>query len=154
MSRKRFPFIRQYDLKDCGPTCLAMISKYYGLTMSISKIREVAGTDLLGTNIKGLLEASEQLGFDARGVKVADTSAITEIPLPAIAHIITEEGVMHYVVVYKIKRDKIFIADPDKGLITYNIEDFDDLWTGVLVLLQPGKYFKKKKALKGHFLSF
>ncbi|MBJ7961085.1 peptidase domain-containing ABC transporter [Bacillus cereus group sp. N28] len=154
MSRKRFPFIRQYDLKDCGPTCLAMISKYYGLTMSISKIREVAGTDLLGTNIKGLLEASEQLGFDARGVKVADTSAITEIPLPAIAHIITEEGVMHYVVVYKIKRDKIFIADPDKGLITYNIEDFDDLWTGVLVLLQPGKYFKKEKGSKGALSQF
>ncbi|MDM5191437.1 peptidase domain-containing ABC transporter [Bacillus hominis] len=154
MSRKRFPFIRQYDLKDCGPTCLAMISKYYGLTMSISKIREVAGTDLLGTNIKGLLEASEQLGFDARGVKVTDTSAITEIPLPAIAHIITEEGVMHYVVVYKIKRDKIFIADPDKGLITYNIEDFDDLWTGVLVLLQPGKYFKKEKGSKGALSQF
>ncbi|PEY35338.1 bacteriocin ABC transporter ATP-binding protein [Bacillus cereus] len=154
LNRKKFPFIRQSDLKDCGPACLAMIAKYYGFTMSISKVREVAGTDLQGTNIKGLLEASEQLGFDARGVKVTDTSVIKEIPLPAIAHIITEEGVMHYVVVYKIKRDKIFIADPDKGLITYNIESFDDLWTGVLVLLQPGKYFKKEKASKGAFSQF
>ncbi|EJR54179.1 ABC-type bacteriocin transporter [Bacillus cereus VD115] len=154
MIKKHFPFIRQSDLKDCGPTCLAMISAYYGLTLSISKIREIAGTDLQGTNIKGLIEASEQLGFDARGVKANDTSVITEIPLPAIAHIVNEEGVLHYVVVYKIKKNQIFIADPDKGKITYNIAEFEGLWTGILVLLQPGKYFKKEKTSRGALSQF
>ncbi|MGR5983923.1 cysteine peptidase family C39 domain-containing protein [Bacillus cereus] len=143
--RKRFPLIRQHDLKDCGPACLAMISKYYGLSVPISKIRESTGTDLQGTNIQGLLEASEQLGFDAKGVKATDTSVITEIPLPAIAHVVIDEGFLHYIVIYKIKKNKVFIADPDKGLITYSLNEFQDIWTGVLVLLQPNRYFKKRK---------
>ncbi|RXY97496.1 hypothetical protein DD583_32880, partial [Klebsiella pneumoniae] len=50
---KKFTFIKQQDLKDCGPACLAMISSYYGFTMSISKIRNIAGTDLSVTNIRG-----------------------------------------------------------------------------------------------------
>ncbi|WP_164085716.1 peptidase domain-containing ABC transporter [Bacillus wiedmannii] len=152
--KKRFPLIRQHDLKDCGPACLAMISKYYGLSMPISKIRESTGTNLEGTNIQGLLEASEQLGFDAKGVKATDTSVITEISLPAIAHVVIDEGFLHYIVIYKIKRNKVFIADPDKGLITYSLNEFQDIWTGVLVLLHPNRYFKKEKDSKGIFSQF
>ncbi|OPA02033.1 bacteriocin ABC transporter ATP-binding protein [Bacillus cereus] len=154
MLRKKFPLIRQHDLKDCGPACLAMISKYYGLSVPISKIRESTGTDLQGTNIQGLLEASEQLGFDAKGVKATDTSVITEISLPAIAHVVIDEGFLHYVVIYKIKKNKVFIADPDKGLITYSLNEFQDIWTGVLVLLHPNRYFKKEKNSKGVFSQF
>ncbi|MGR5874951.1 cysteine peptidase family C39 domain-containing protein [Bacillus pacificus] len=69
MFKKEFFCIRQQDLKDCGPACLAMISRHYGFTTSISKIREVAGTDLAGTNIKGLMEAGEKLGFEVKAVK-------------------------------------------------------------------------------------
>ncbi|MCR6850509.1 peptidase domain-containing ABC transporter [Bacillus sp. IBL03825] len=145
MRKRSFPLIRQHDLKDCGPACLAMISKHYGLSVSISKIRESAGTDLQGTNVAGLVEASERLGFDARAVRATDISAITEISLPVIAHVIVDEGFLHYVVIYKIKKNKVYIADPDKGLITYSLNDFQDIWTNVLVLLQPNKYFKKEK---------
>lgn len=146
LRKRSFPLIRQHDLKDCGPACLAMVSKYYGLSTPISKIRESAGTDLQGTNITGLVEASGRLGFDARAVKATDTSVITEISLPAIAHVIVDEGFLHYVVIYKIKRNRVYIADPDKGLITYSLNDFQDIWTNVLVLLQPNRYFKKEKS--------
>lgn len=149
-----FPLIKQHDLKDCGPACLAMISKYYGLSTHISKIRDIAGTDLQGTNIKGLLEASEQLGFEAKGAKATDATVLEEIPLPAIAHVFTEEGMLHYVVIYKVKKEKIWIADPDKGLTTYNLADFKEIWTGILVLLQPGPYFKKEKNSKGTLSRF
>lgn len=77
MFKKEFFCIRQQDLKDCGPACLAMISRHYGFTTSISKIREVAGTDLAGTNIKGLMEAGEKVKIllpaqEIKGIKKGD----------------------------------------------------------------------------------
>ena len=61
--------VKQHDITDCGAACLATISKQYGLNLSISKIREVAGTDKQGTNAYGMIKAAEQLGFSAKGVK-------------------------------------------------------------------------------------
>ncbi|MFT2139152.1 peptidase domain-containing ABC transporter [Bacillus cereus] len=140
---RKFTCIKQNDLKDCGPACLAMISRYYGLTMPISKIREIAGTDLQGTNIKGLIEAGERLGFEVKGVKATNKNALEEIQLPAIAHIVVNGGLLHYVVIHKIKKNKIYIADPEKGLITYMLDDFCQIWTGILVLMSPSKNFQK-----------
>ena len=54
--------IKQYDITDCGAACLATIAKQYGLSISIAKIREVAGTDRHGTNAYGMVKAAEQLG--------------------------------------------------------------------------------------------
>ncbi len=62
--------IKQHDIKDCGPACLATVCKQYGLKVPISKIREVAGTDKQGTNLYGLIKAAEQLGFTAKGFAV------------------------------------------------------------------------------------
>ncbi|PEE25998.1 cysteine peptidase family C39 domain-containing protein, partial [Bacillus toyonensis] len=140
MKRKKFPLIKQHDLKDCGPACLAMISRYYGLSISISRIREVAGTDLQGTNIKGVLEAGERLGFEMKGVKATNPEALNTVPLPTIAHVL-DEGLLHYVVIYKVKKNKIFIADPEKGLVTYSLDEFTQIWTGILVLVAPGYQF-------------
>ncbi|WP_431188306.1 peptidase domain-containing ABC transporter [Bacillus thuringiensis] len=141
--KKKFPYVKQQDLKDCGPACLTMISRYYGMNMPISKIREVAGTDLQGTNIKGLIEAGERLGFEVKGVKATNLEALFDIPLPAIAHVVVNGGFLHYVVIHKIKKNKIYVADPDKDYIVYSLEEFGQMWTGVLVLMTPGKDFKK-----------
>ncbi|PGT13528.1 MULTISPECIES: peptidase domain-containing ABC transporter [Bacillus cereus group] len=154
MFKKKFTYIKQQDLKDCGPACLAMISRHYGFTMPISKIREVAGTDLEGTNIKGLIEAGGKLGFDVKGVKATKPEDLKEIPLPAIAHIVGNNGFLHYVVIYKVKDNKIYIADPEKGLITYLLGEFCQMWTGILVLLSPGQNFQKGKETQGTFSRF
>ncbi|MFK4317266.1 MULTISPECIES: peptidase domain-containing ABC transporter [unclassified Bacillus (in: firmicutes)] len=154
MFKKKFSSIRQQDLKDCGPACLAMISRYYGFNMSISKIREIAGTDLAGTNIKGLIEAGEKLGFEVKAVKATKLEDLKEIPLPTIAHVVVNGGLLHYVVIHKIKDNKIYIADPEKGLITYLLEEFCQMWTGILVLMTPGHEFQKGKESQGTFSRF
>lgn len=51
--------IKQHDVTDCGAACLATISKQYGLSLPISRIREAAGTDKQGTNLRGLVQAAE-----------------------------------------------------------------------------------------------
>jgi len=135
--------IKQHDATDCGAACLATISKQYGLNISISKIREIAGTDKRGTNVYGMIEAAEKLGFSAKGVKGSKEAIFTEYPLPAIAHIVSRSGMFHYVVVHKVTKKKIIVADPADGIVKYDPKEFMKMWTGVMIILAPSAEFKK-----------
>lgn len=139
----RYYCIKQHDITDCGAACLATISKQYGLNLSISKIREIAGTDKQGTNAYGVIKAAKQLGFTAKGVKGNQKAFFSEFPLPAIAHVIVDGSLMHYVVIHKITKKEVIIADPAKGIIKYTPDDFFKIWTGVLILMAPTVNFKK-----------
>lgn len=152
---KKYHCVKQHDLKDCGCACLATICRQYGLKYPISKIREVAGTDKKGTSALGLVQASESLGFVAKGVKANIPEDIFgEIPLPAIAHVIIDQKLMHYVVIHKISKDKIIIADPAKGIKKYKPEDFFKIWTGILIVMTPTTKFQKGNQTKGVFTRF
>ena len=150
----KFSHVKQYDIKDCGAACLATISKQYGLKYPISKIREVAGTDKQGTNAYGLIQAAQKLGFTAKGVKGDQEAFFGEFPLPAIAHVVIDQSLLHYVVIHKITKKKIIIADPAKGIVKYTPEDFFKIWTGVLILMVPTAEFKKGNETKGLFERF
>ncbi|NNU96395.1 peptidase domain-containing ABC transporter [Anoxybacillus sp. EFIL] len=146
--------IKQHDIKDCGPACLATVCKQYGLKVPISKIREVAGTDKQGTNLYGLIKAAEQLGFTAKGVRGNQESLFQPFPLPAIAHVIVNQSLLHYVVIHKITNKEIVIADPAEGLKKMSPEEFFQIWTGILVLLVPASTFEKRDETKGLFERF
>lgn len=141
-------------MKDCGAACLATISSQYGLKYPISKIREVAGTDRQGTNALGLIKAAEQLGFTAKGVKGDQEAFFSEFPLPAIAHVVIDGSLLHYVVIHTISKKEVLIADPAKGLVKYTPEEFFEIWTGVLILLVPTPQFRKGNETKGLFARF
>lgn len=151
---KRYQCIKQYDITDCGAACLATICKQYGLKTPITKIREVAGTDTQGTNAYGVIKAAEQLGFSAKGVKGNQEAFFSEFPLPAIAHVVVNDSLLHYVVVHKITQKEIVIADPGKGIVKYTPEDFFKIWTGVLILLVPNQTFKKERRQKDYLNDF
>lgn len=141
---KKDLLIKQHDLKDCGAACLASVSAHYGLKMPIAKIRQLSHTDTRGTNVLGMVQGLEKMGFNAKGVK-GGADALPEIPLPAIAHVITKEQYHHYVVVYKVAKEKIEVMDPAFGKMEeYTIEEFLKIWTGVLILLEPNEYFEQK----------
>lgn len=135
--------IKQHDITDCGAACLATISKQYGLNKSISKIREVAGTDKQGTNAYGMIKAAEQLGFTAKGVKGNQDAFFSDFPKPAIAHVVLDGKLLHYVVIHKVTKDKIIIADPANGIVNYTPDEFFKIWTGVLIILVPTSKFQK-----------
>lgn len=140
----KYTCIKQHDITDCGAACLATISKHYGLKMPISKIREVAGTDKQGTNIAGMLKAAEKLRFTAKAVKGDHNAFFSEFPLPAIAHVIVDGALLHYVVIHKITKKQVIIADPAKGIVKTTPEEFFKEWSGVLILLVPSEQFEKK----------
>ena len=141
---KKDILIQQHDIKDCGAACLASVAVHYGLKMPIARIRQICHTDTRGTNVLGLIQGLEQMGFNAKGVK-GGIDALPELPLPAIAHIIVNGQMHHYVVIYKVVKDKITVMDPARGkLEEYRTEEFSKIWTGVLVLLEPNAYFEKR----------
>ncbi|NCT10540.1 MAG: peptidase domain-containing ABC transporter [Flavobacteriia bacterium] len=132
---------KQHDITDCGATCLASIASHYHLQIPIARIRQYAGTDKKGTNVLGLIEAAEKLGFEAKGVR-GELDSLFKIPLPAIAHIIVKEKLHHYVVIYEIQKNFIKIMNPGDGKIhKLSHEEFLKEWTGVLVILMPKEEF-------------
>ncbi len=152
---KRHYCVKQHDYKDCGCACLATICKQYGLKYPISKIREVSGTDKKGTSVLGIIKAAEELGFSAKGIKANKPEDLfSEIPLPAIAHVVIDKTLLHYVVIHKISEKEIIVADPAKGIVKYKPADFFNIWTGILLIMTPTVEFQKGNELKGVFSRF
>lgn len=125
--KKKFPFYKQPDTKDCGPTCLRIVSKHYGKSISLQQIRNLSETTREGSSLLGLSDAAENLGFRSMGVQIDFNTLTEEVPFPCIAH----WNKNHFVVVYKIdKNNKVYISDPSYGLITYTREEFIKFWIG------------------------
>lgn len=134
--------VKQRDITDCGAACLASVASHYKLHLPVARIRQIAGTDKKGTNLLGMIKAAEKIGFSAKGVK-GGSDALPKIPLPAIAHVIVNKVLHHYIVLYKISDADVEYMDPADGQIhKRTIEEFGDMWTGVLMLLVPGDTFK------------
>jgi len=127
MKLKSFPFYIQPDAKDCGPTCLRIISKHYGKSVPLQDIRSLSETTREGSGLLGLSNAAESLGLRSLGVKIDFVTLVEEAPLPCIVH----WNKNHYVVVYKIdKSQHVYVSDPSYGLITYSKEEFIKHWIG------------------------
>lgn len=121
----RFPFYKQADSKDCGPTCIKIIAKYYKKSISLQELRKLSETTREGSSLLGISEASEKIGFHSLGIKIT-LKRLLEAPLPCILH----WNKNHYVVLYKITKKIFFLSDPAHGLLKYNKEDFLNHWIG------------------------
>lgn len=151
--KRLFPHFLQLDSMDCGPTCLRMIAKYYGCSYSVQYLREHAFITREGVSMLGISDAAEQIGFRTMGVRITLKQLRTEVPLPCILH----WNQAHFVVCYKIKNGKYYIADPASKKVTFNEKEFERCWcssvvegkdTGAALLLQPGPEFYDRKEME------
>jgi ATP-binding cassette subfamily B protein len=133
---RRFPLVRQNDGSDCGAAALATVALYHRLPAGLEQVRDLAGTDRIGTNLLGMAQAAEKLGFATKAVK-GPYEALANVSLPAIAHVKTEDGLGHFVVLYRATKRSVVIADPGRGLRKLGRDDFCQQWTGRLLLLTP-----------------
>jgi subfamily B ATP-binding cassette protein HlyB/CyaB len=125
------PFIQQQSSADCGATCLAMISEYWGKKFSLNYLRELAEIGRSGAALKTLAKAAEKMGFQARPVRASLTPLRNQNPW--IAH---WQG-NHYVVIYRFKNQQVLVADPAMGKRWMSIKNFTDNWTGYALILEP-----------------
>ena len=144
--KKQFPFYPQYDQMDCGPTCLRMISAFYGKKLSQKEMRENSFITRLGVSLLGVSMAAEKIGFRTTGVQITYRQLQDEPPLPCIVH----WNQQHFVVVYKITKKQVWVADPGAGMLKYTREEFCHCWIstqidgediGVALLLEPTPKF-------------
>lgn len=143
---KLFPHYNQLDSADCGPTCLRMIAKYYGKNYSVQYLRERAFITREGVSMLGISDAAELIGFRTMGVRITLEQLRTEVLLPCILH----WNQQHFVVCYRIKKGKYYIADPASKKVVYDEAELERCWcstlvegrdTGTCLLLEPGPDF-------------
>lgn len=146
----RYTFVQQHDATDCAAACMAMICLHYKKETTITKLRDIMGTDLKGTNLIGLSKAAETLGFSSQAVRVDKEGFLSDYTLPAIANVITKEGLSHFVVIFKITKKYVIIGDPAKDLEKVEIDAFYKNFTGAMLLLKPNARFVggKNKGVK------
>lgn len=156
---KNFPHYRQYDQMDCGPTCLRMIAKYHGRRYSMDTLRQKSGINREGVSLLGISDAAEEIGFRTVGACINWDQLQKEATFPCIIY----WDQVHFVVVYKIKKEKVFIADPAKGKVTYTKEEFLQHWlnsknngtsTGIALLLTTSPKFYEQEGETGNSLNF
>lgn len=145
----KFPYYRQVDMMDCGPTCLRMVAKYYGRSHNMQKLRDLTEIGKEGVSILGIAEAAEKTGFRASGVKL-NLEQLKEANLPAILH----WNQNHFVVLYQVKRGKCTVADPAKDIIKYTYQEFCEHFYsyknnssshGIALLLEPTPAFYQEE---------
>ncbi|MCC6283411.1 MAG: peptidase domain-containing ABC transporter [Saprospiraceae bacterium] len=142
---KSFPLYRQLENIDCGPSCLRMISAFYGKKYALEELRELCNVTRMGVSFRDINNGAKQIGLETAVVKVPLETLVEEVPLPCILHWRQD----HFVVLYGIdknKSDKFLLADPGFGLIKLNEERFCKEWDpkdgkGVVLIAQPGDNF-------------
>ncbi len=121
-----FPHYLQPDTMDCGPTCLRIIAKHYGRSISLEKLRSLSDTTRSGSSLQGIADAAEKIGFRSLGVKIDFEALSEQAPLPCI--VFWRQS--HFVVVYKIKKGTVYVSDPAHGLLEYSKQEFLANWIG------------------------
>ncbi|WP_330442382.1 peptidase domain-containing ABC transporter [Flavobacterium sp. C4GT6] len=143
LKKDKFPFYKQLDNKDCGPTCLRMVAKFHGKTFSREFLRDKAGISRIGVTMAGIADAAEVIEMRTLGMRISLDGLVNEAPTPFIV----PWRQKHFIVVYKTSKHKIYVADPAQGLLEYSHQDFLQAWTssqdktGFVLLLEPNAAF-------------
>ncbi|MBT3801431.1 MAG: ATP-binding cassette domain-containing protein, partial [Bacteroidetes bacterium] len=120
----KFPFYNQLDAMDCGPSCLQMISKYYGKTYSIQTLRDKCFITREGVSLLGISDAAESIGLRSKGDRINFEQLKADVTFPSIIH----WNQNHFIIVYRITKNKVYVADPAHGLLKYSHEEFVKSW--------------------------
>lgn len=144
----RYTYVKQHDATDCAAACLAMVCLHYKKETTITRLRDMMGTDLKGTNLLGLDKCATALDFVTQAVRVDKEGFLSKYTLPAIANVVTKEGMTHFVVVFKITKKYVILGDPAKDLMRVEIDEFYKTFTGAMLILKPSNKFETGR-LKG-----
>jgi ATP-binding cassette, subfamily B, bacterial len=146
-----FPFVKQPDAMDCGPACLKMVAAFYKSNFSLESIRRKCYITREGVSFLGLSEAADSMGFRTLGVRIPFDMLEGSVPMPCIVHWRQK----HFIVVYKISKDLVWVADPAAGLVKYSLEEFKKNWAstitdgkpvGLVLIIEPTPKLSEQEA--------
>ncbi|TLQ04268.1 peptide cleavage/export ABC transporter [Pediococcus stilesii] len=149
----KIKYVAQVDERDCGVAALAMILASFGSRVSLAHLRNLAKTDSEGTTALGLVTAANKLQVKTKVIKTDKSFFGEDCQVPFIAHVVKNKELLHYYTVFKIKRNRILIGDPDPiiGKKWMKLEDFLNEWTGIVLVFNTLPTYKpmieKKESL-------
>lgn len=136
--------VLQEGNKDCGVCCLLSIIRYYNGNISLNKLMEMTKTTKNGTTFYNLSEAASKIGMASKAYYVDDFNNISVYSCPFISQVI-RNGYTHFVVVYKISKDKLLIMDPALGSLYMSREKFLNIWTSYIMMFEKVKILPNYK---------
>lgn len=139
--KHRIHSYQQLEHSDCGITCIRIIARYYGKKIDPAYLRSLCDANRLGISIRDLTDALNEIGFDSYTVKVSP-ERLDDMPLPSILY----WNQSHFIVLYKVRKDTFFVADPSRGKMKLSRKNFLQMWkgdteTGICILLEPRPEF-------------
>lgn len=134
----RVPVIMQMEALECGAACLAMVLAYYGKWVPLEQVRADCGVSRDGSNARNMVRAARSYGLIAKGCRFEPDTLRRQGSFPCIIH----WNFNHFVVLDGFKGDKALLNDPAKGSYAVSMETFDQSFTGICLLFEPGADFQ------------
>ena len=135
--RAKVPVIMQMEALECGAACLTMVAAYYGLWIPLEQVRKDCGVSHDGSNAKNILKAARNYGFTAKGYRYEPARLKEKGKFPCIIH----WNFNHFVVLDGFKGNKVYINDPARGDVCISMEEFDESFTGICLMIEPSEDF-------------
>lgn len=147
--QNKYPWVPQHDESDCGAAALAMVARYYGVKLSVGQLREKAQVGRHGSSMLNLATAAESIGMQTQAVRT-DWTHLVQLPMPGVA---LWEG-RHYVVVYEVTETQVIVGDPAIGIVKLTPQEFQQGWSGQLLLLTATTKLQDNQPSKSPFRRF
>lgn len=144
--KARYALVRQYEQVDCGPAALLTVLRFWRGNTTLVHVRSLSQTDSSGSTMLGLVQAARALGFEAKGATGEYEDLIKE-DMPCIAHVIMDDRLQHFIVVFKINAKGVIVGDPGKGVYKLSRNEFLAIWREkAVILLAPKQLYHGKSS--------
>ena len=135
--RAKVPVIMQMEALECGAACLCMVMAYYNKWVPLEQVRRDCGVSRDGSKAGNILKAARSYGFTAKGYRFEPETLRQKGKFPCIIH----WDFNHFVVCDGFRGNKVYLNDPAKGDYTVTLERFDESFTGICLMIEPGEEF-------------